>query len=309
VSVMPDRLNSCACWGRSVAGALALIGGLRAAYGVSAAGAGAEFGWRDATLEFEPGPVRSEEVVGADDSDGGGDLAKKLQNPVADLVSVPFQFNYEEGFGPKDGGRLTVNVQPVIPFSLSEEWNLISRTITPVIYQESIADGVDSDFGIGDTVQSFFFSPKEPVGGWILGAGPVALLPTGTTPGLRGEQFGLGPTGVALRQEDGWTYGALANHVWSVSDPEENSRVNATFLQPFVSHTWPSATTLGLNAEATYDWTAEAWTFPVNLQVSQLVVLGDQPVQFQIGGRWFADSPAGGPEWGVRFTVTLLFPR
>jgi len=240
---------------------------------------------------------------------GATDLAKKLQNPVADLISVPFQFNYDEGFGPRDAERVTVNIQPVIPIDLNDDWNLISRTIVPVIYQEAVAAGADSEFGIGDTVQSLFFSPKDPVNGWILGAGPVALLPTGTTPVLRSEQLGLGPTAVALRQQGAWTYGALMNHIWGVTNPEENARVNSTFLQPFMAHTWPTATTLALNAEMTYDWTREELTLPLNLMLSQLVTFGNQPVQFQVGGRWYADAPPGGPEWGMRFTITFLFPR
>ncbi|GEM_PF-2596705 len=108
------------------------------------------------------------------------DLAKKLQNPVAALISVPFQFNYDEGFGPKNAGRVTLNIQPVTPISVSEDGNLIVRTIVPVIYQGSTANGVRSDFGLGDTTQTFFFSPKESLGGSILGFGPVFLWPTET---------------------------------------------------------------------------------------------------------------------------------
>lgn len=237
------------------------------------------------------------------------ELAKKLSNPVADLISVPFQLNYDEGLGPKDGGRFTLNVQPVVPLTLTEHWNLIVRTIVPIIYQESVADGVDSDFGLGDTVQSFFFSPKEPVGGWIVGAGPVALWPTGTEPRLRSESLGFGPTAVALRQSKGWTYGALANHLWSVTNSADHEQVNATFLQPFVSYTWPSATTLGLNTESSYDWASHRWTVPINLTLAQLVVFGNQPVQFTVGVRYYAEAPAAGPEWGLRFAVTFLFPK
>lgn len=266
-----------------------------------------------ASLRFDDQPDKPQDPQAAPAGSSGAsdpnDLAKKLQNPVADLISVPFQFNYDEGFGPKDAGRVTLNIQPVIPIELNEDWNVISRTIIPVIYQGSVATGVDDEFGIGDTVQSFFFSPKEPVNGWILGAGPALLLPTGTEQGLRSEQLGLGPTAVALRQHDGWTYGALVNQLWGVNDPKDNTRVNATFIQPFLSHTWPSATTLTLNAEATYDWTDEELTLPFNLMLSQLVKLGDHPVQFQIGGRWYADAPPGGPDWGLRFTVTFLFPK
>ncbi len=254
----------------------------------------------------EPGAATPPPSDGADQS---ADLAKKLQNPVADLISVPLQFNYDDGFGPKDGGRYTLNIQPVIPISISEKWNLISRTILPVIDQQSTADGIDSDFGLGDVTQSFFFSPKEPVGGWILGFGPVALLPTGTSPRLRNEQLAIGPTVVALRQEHGWTYGILANHLWAVTDSDDHDTINSSFIQPFISHTWPSATSLTLNSETTYDWTHHEATVPINLMLSQLVRIGKQPVNFQIGGRYYADSPDGGPEWGIRFAITFLFPK
>ncbi|MGP1346361.1 MAG: transporter [Phycisphaerales bacterium] len=237
-----------------------------------------------------------------------GDLAKKLQNPVADLISIPLQFNYDNGFGPKDADRYTLNIQPVISISLNDDWNLISRTIVPIIYQESLATGLDSDFGIGDTLQSLFFSPKEPVGGWILGAGPAALIPTGTTPSLRSEQLALGLTGVALQQRSGWTYGALANHLWGVTDTDHDE-VNATFIQPFLSYTFPTATSLTANAEMTYDWTDEELTLPINFLVGQLTTIGKQPIQFQVGGRYYADAPPGGPEWGLRFAITFLFPK
>lgn len=246
--------------------------------------------------------------AGAQSSAGDTDLAKKLQNPVADLISLPFQLNYDEAYGPRHAGRLTLNVQPVIPIAISEDWNLISRTILPVIYQGSLGRGVDSAFGLGDTLQSFFFSPKEPVGGWILGGGPVLLLPTATDDLLKSDQLGLGPTFVALRQEHGFTYGALVNHVWGVTGPT-GERVSSTFIQPFLSYTWPTATTLTLNSESTYDWQTDDLTLPINLMLSQLVKLGSQPVNFQIGGRYYAEAPSGGPEWGVRFAVTLLFPK
>lgn len=254
-----------------------------------------------------------DDIAAAADSPAGGggasDLAQKLQNPVADLISVPFQFNYDEGFGPRDASRYTLNIQPVIPIELNEDWNVISRTIIPIIHQEKLADGLDSDTGIGDVVQSFFLSPKEPVGGWIVGVGPVALLPTGTDPQLRSEQLGLGPTAVVLRQEKGWTYGALVNHIWGVTNPDDREEVNATFLQPFLSYTWPTATSLTLNAEMTYDWNEDEWTIPLNLMVGQLTHLGTQPVNFQVGGRYYADAPSGGPEWGLRFAITFLFPK
>jgi hypothetical protein len=263
-------------------------------------------------LSYQPdeaeSTIRTAVFDGAKVADDAEALAKKLSNPVASLISVPLQFNYDAGYGPKDAGRAVLNIQPVIPFSISEDWNLIVRTIVPIVSQGSLSDSIDSEFGLGDAVQSFFFSPKEPVGGWILAAGPVALWPTGTEPAIRSEQLGFGPTVLALRQESGWTYGMLANHLWGVTESDDHPDVNATFLQPFVSYTWPTATTLALNTESTYDWTGGDWTVPINLSVSQLVKFGTQPVQFSLGGRYYAESPDNGPEWGIRFGVTFLFP-
>jgi hypothetical protein len=159
-------------------------------------------------------PAAGEAATAPAAASDSAELAKKLANPISSLISVPFQLNYDEGFGPSDAGKWTLNIQPVIPFSLNEDWNIISRTILPVVYQESLATGIDSEFGLGDTLQSLFFSPKDPVHGWIIGAGPVFLLPTATDTLLGSENFGIGPTIVALQQKKGWTYGVLANHIY-----------------------------------------------------------------------------------------------
>ena len=239
----------------------------------------------------------------------GEDLAQKLANPVSDLISVPAQGNYDFGMGAGDGTRWTTNIQPVIPFGLNQKWNLISRTILPVIDQEGIAasgDALDAS-GLGDVVQSFFFSPKA--GSPIWGVGPVILIPTATDPLLGSEKFGIGPTAVVLKQDGAWTYGALANHLWDVAGDDGRNSINATFLQPFVSYITPTKTTFSLNLESTYDWQADQWTVPVNLVVSQLLKVGEQPVQAFIGARYYAETPANGPEWGLRFGLTFLFPK
>lgn len=237
------------------------------------------------------------------------DLAQQLANPVASLISVPFQANWDFGIGVNDATRFTLNIQPVIPLSLNEEWNLIVRTILPVIDAESPAPGIDDASGLGDTVQSFFFSPKKPVGGWILAAGPVALWPTATDSQLGGEQWGAGPTALALRQKGPWTFGLLTNHLWSYAGDNLRAEVNATFIQPFVSYITSTKTTFTINSETTYDWTGQQWSVPVNLVISQLFKVGSQPMQAFVGGRYYLEGPDGGPEWGLRAGLVLLFPK
>lgn len=237
------------------------------------------------------------------------ELAKKLQNPVANLISVPLQSNWDFGIGPADAMRYTLNIQPVIPFSLNSNWNLITRTIMPIVHAESPLKGGRDKSGLGDIVQSFFFSPADAVGGWIIGGGPVFLYPSATDSALGLEKWGAGPTAVMLRQQSGWTYGALANHLWSFAGTDRRQGVSATFLQPFVSYTTKTFTTVGVSMESTYDWENEQWLMPFNASVSQLLKIGSQPVQFSLGGRVYADRPRGGPDWGLRFTVTLLFPK
>jgi hypothetical protein len=236
------------------------------------------------------------------------DLAQKLSNPVADLISLPIQSNIDFGIGPGEGTRWTTNIQPVIPFELSEHWNIISRTILPVIDVEGTQLGGTGDqFGLGDTVQSFFFAPKTSDPIW--GVGPVFLIPTATDSLLGGEKWGIGPTAVVLKQNGPWTYGALANHLWDFAGDDGRGSVNATYFQPFLSYTTPQATTFNLSVDSTYDWQANQWNLPINLGVSQLVKLGDQPVQFFAGVRYYAEKPANGPEWGLRFGMTFLFPK
>ena len=238
------------------------------------------------------------------------DLAKKLSNPVAALISVPLQYNFDEGLGAlDDGSRSTLNIQPVVPISLNDEWNLISRTVIPYISQNDVTGPGQSQSGVGDVVQSFFFSPKAPTeSGWIWGAGPVVYVPLGND-SFSADQWGLGVTGVALHQQNGWTYGALANHIWGVDPDDGDEAISATFLQPFLSYTTPKAWTFALNTESTYDWNTEDWSVPVNVTAAKLLTIGKQPISIGGGVRYWAESPEGGPEGlAYRLALTFLFP-
>ena len=242
--------------------------------------------------------------------DDQGDLANKLQNPVADLISLPVQNNWDFGIGPEDAYRYTANIQPVIPISIGSDWNLITRTILPVVYAEAPVSELDSHTGLGDTVQSFFFSPKEATSsGWIWGAGPVFYWPTSSNNLLGPGKTGAGPTFVLLKQEQGWTYGMLANHIWSFAGKSTTSDINATFMQPFFGYTTKTYTTFTLTTENTYDWEGRGWTVPLHVLVSQLVKLGGVPLQLQAGPRFYLHHPDGGADFGLRFQVTLLLPK
>lgn len=240
------------------------------------------------------------------------ELAKQLSNPISSLISVPIQLNYDDNIGSADtGDRLTLNLQPVIPLKLNDDWNLISRTILPLVHQSDIAPGSGSQTGSGDIVQSLFFSPAAATaGGWIWGAGPALLVPTGSDDLLTADKWAAGPTGVALKQQGPWTYGALANHLWSFAGDSSRQDLSNTFLQPFVSYNTPSAVTYTVNTESTYNWKTNDWTIPVYFGVGKVGKIGNQLVQYSGGVRYYLESPTSGPEGlALRLNFVLLFPK
>ena len=232
------------------------------------------------------------------------ELASQLSNPIAALISVPFQYNYSREYG-DDGERSLLNIQPVVPISISEDWNLISRTIVPIIQQSNIRPGGDQ-FGLGDILQSAWFSPKAPTAsGLVWGIGAAGLLPTDTD-NLGGDTWAFGPTIVALKQTGPWTYGFLVNQLWDTSGPAD---ISAMYLQPFLTKGLGEGRTLALNTESTYNWIAHDWTVPINLAYSKVSKWGSQMVSNQIGAGVYVAAPSGGPDWQVRYALTLLFPK
>src|ERR1700683_371864 len=255
------------------------------------------------------------------------ELVKQLANPVASLISVPFQNNWDFGLGGGDGWRYTLNFQPVVPIKLNQDWNLIIRTIVPFVHQEEIFKGVfdqldlpegivekfkgkfgDSQTGLGDITQSFFLSPSKGPFGFVEGAGHAFLYPSATNELLGTGKWGAGPTAVILKQVGGWSVGALMNHIWSFAGEQKRSYISTTFIQPFLSYATKTKTTFTINAESSYDWNAGQWTIPVNFSVSQLIRVGKLPVSVAIGARYSAEAPRFGPSWGMRFVITPLFP-
>jgi hypothetical protein len=236
-------------------------------------------------------------------------LAKKLQNPVAALISVPVQFDYDSGIGPKDGSRTVLNIQPVIPFSLNDDWNIISKTYVPFVRQKDIGGYSGSKYGLGDIIQSVILSPNS-TNGPIWGIGAVAIMPTATDELLSAEKWGLGPTGVVFGHTGPWTYGILANHIWSFAGDSTRRDISATLVQPFFAYTTNEALTFGLQTTTTYGWINDEWAVPIQANVSKITTIGNQLVSFAAGVRYWAEPPANGPEGvGVSFRVTFLFPK
>ena len=237
------------------------------------------------------------------------DLAKAAQNPIASMISLPFQNNTNTNFGPEEKTQNILNIQPVWPFSVGENWNLITRTIIPVMSQPALTPNGERTSGLGDISFSGFLSPKV-AGKWIWGAGGVALLPTGDTE-LTADKWGLGPSFVALTFDGAWVYGGLINNIWSVSGSGNND-VNLFTLQPFINYNLPGARYFTFAPIITANWEAdsgEQWTVPLGLGYGKIFKLGKLPVNGQMSLYHNVARPTNQADWQLRLQLQFMFPR
>ena len=252
-------------------------------------------------------------VASASGAMSSEELAKLAQNPVGNLVSLPFQNNTNFNTGPLNGTQNILNIQPVVPFELNKDWNLITRTILPLVWQPAFYPGQGSRFGLADLQLSGFVSPSQPgADGLIWGAGAIVQMPTDTNE-LGNKNWGMGPTAVVLHLKPGnpWVYGALVNNVWSLSSSQRGG-YNNFLIQPFLNYNLPGGTYINTVPIITADWKAEGsqrWTVPLGLGIGHIFHVGRLPVNTQVGGYYNVVHPDNGPNWQLRLQVQLMFPK
>ena len=238
------------------------------------------------------------------------DLAKKAQNPIADMISLPIQNNTNFGVGPGDKAQNILNIQPIWPVSLNEDWNLITRTIIPVISQPGLAPGEDRTNGLGDTTFTAFFSPAKP-GKVMWGVGPVFLLPTATDDVLGSDKWGFGPSVVFLSMPKNWVIGSLFSNVWSFAGSGDQD-VNLFTWQYFVNYNFPGGWYLTTSPVITANWEADSgnkWTVPFGGGFGKIFRIGKQAMNTQLQAFYNVEKPDSGAEWTLRFQLQFLFPK
>ncbi len=240
-------------------------------------------------------------------------LAKKLQNPIGDLYSFPFQNNTNFNYGPNKGTQDILNVQPVIPIHINQDWTIITRTILPLIWQPSLHPEHTVPFGTGPTTFSAFLSPANPVNGWLWGIGPAIQIPTISNATLGSNVWGAGPTGVLVYMKGPIVAGVLANNVWSFggTSMRGGTKYNMFLTQPFVNYNFGEGWYAGTSPIITANWLTSgnnAWTLPLGANVGRVVKIGGKlPVNFSVGAYYNALRPEFGSTWQLRTQVTLIF--
>lgn len=238
-------------------------------------------------------------------------LQKAAQNPVANLISIPLQNNFNFGVGPQDKMQYVGNIQPVIPIHATESWNVITRTIVPFVYQPELAPGVGEVFGLGDIQFTAFLSPAKP-GEFIWGVGPILQVPSGTDDSISQGKWAAGPSAVVLKMEGHWVYGALANYLSSFAGQSDRGAVSQWLIQPFVNYNmadgWYLTTAPIITANMMAD-SSDRWTVPLGGGVGRLIRVDKLPVNFSLQGFYNVAHPDAGPDWSIRFQIQLLLPQ
>ena len=239
------------------------------------------------------------------------DLAKKTQNPVSDLISVPFQNNLNFGLGPHNRVQNILNVQPVVPFKLTEDLNLITRTIMPIIKQPDLRTTSDDTWGIGDINTSIFFSPTNS-GQVIWGLGPILQFPTATDEVLGTRKWAAGPTGVALTMQGPWVAGAITSQIWSYAGNGDRDKVSAFVFNYFINYNFEGGFYLTSSPIVTANWEADSgnkWVIPFGGGMGKIFRIGKLPINAQTQAFYNVEQTTLGPDWTLRFQLSFLFPK
>lgn len=240
------------------------------------------------------------------------ELRKAAQNPMADLISVPIQNNTNFKYGPLDNTQNVTNIQPVVPFHLSDDWLIISRTIAPITYQPEFTEGQDSTFGLGDITQSLFFGPSKP-GAFIWGAGPVFLFPTATDERLGTEKWGGGVGAVGLTMSGPWVIGGLVQNIWSFAGDSDREDINQMLIQYFINYNLPNGWYITSSPIITANWEADSdnkWTVPLGGGFGRLFTIGKLPVNMQCQAFYNVEKPdVLGPDWTLRLQLQFMLPK
>jgi hypothetical protein len=242
------------------------------------------------------------------------ELRKASQNPVSSLISVPFQNTNNFGIDPGYRTQDVLNIQPVIPVKVSDNWNMIVRVITPIIYQPFPAPSPAPQvgvYGLGDIQPTFLLSPRKPHK-LIWGAGPIFQLPTATSQYLGQGKLAIGPNVVALAMPGHFVMGVLVNNVWSVAGSGGRPPVNQMLLQYFVNYNMKKGWYLNTSPILTANWEASnggRWVVPFGGGVGRIMKLGFQPVSLSVRFYGNAVHPPGASPWGMLLQATLLFPK
>ncbi len=240
------------------------------------------------------------------------ELLQKLANPLAALASFGMTSDFDYHVGPEEAGhRHTSTLQVTLPLSLGENWNVVSKTITPFVYQEEIFPGADTQFGVGDLTQVVYLAAVQPGRrGWVAGAGPLLRIPSSSDELLSSEKWSLGPSLALVRQHDDVTLGLIGGHVWSVAGDEDRPDISVTTLEPFITWRTEGLWNLSLRTTASYNHKEDEWTVPLILSVEKLASFLTRPVTITFGLRYWAEGPDAAPhDFGFRFGVTLVLQK